>query len=412
LIVTPPIFSWEAVYRLENGCTVDLRKICSAVGGDEASRHGIILAKSEIAKKAGVQTGETLFTAKQKCANVGEKLVLVPPHYHLYLQCSNAMIELLKEYTPLIQRYSVDECFLEFKGIDKDYSDAVDLGYKIKERIKKELGFCVSVGISSNKLLAKTCSEFGKDSVHTLYPFEIKEKMWPLPIGDLFMVGRNTKAKLINNFGINTIGDLANFDLGLLKYKLKSHGELIWKYANGIEASEVRKSNFIEMKGMGNSTTSPWNIENSREAYLFILSLCETLGMRLRNSQNLCNLVSLSLKYSDFRGCSKQRKLTSPTNVTSSLAEIAFKLFKELWDGMPIRHIGVSVSHLCKDECTQLTLFDEKNTEKKIKLDKTLDEIRYKYGNKAIVRSCFLESGIKPMMGGVGDDYPVMSSIL
>ncbi|WP_347460188.1 DNA polymerase IV [Clostridium sp. BL8] len=367
-IVTPPIFSWEAVYRLHNGAKIDLRQVCSAVGGDEASRHGIILAKSQLAKKAGVQTGEPLFMARQKCANVGEKLILVPPRYDLYLQCSNAMIELLKEYTPFIQRYSVDECFLDFTNAVDSYSEALALGHRIKDRIKKELGFCVSVGISSNKLLAKTCSEFGKDSVHTLYPFEIEEKMWPLPIEDLFMVGRKTKAKLINNFGINTIGDLANFNVDLLKYKLKSHGELIWQYANGIEASEVRKSNFIEMKGMGNSTTSSWNIEDEKEARLFILSLSETLGMRLRNSHNLCSLVAISIRYSDFRGCSKQRKLASTTNVTSTIAETAFTLFKELWDGMPIRHIGVSISHLSKDEYTQLTLFDEKNIEKKKKL--------------------------------------------
>jgi len=351
--------------------------------------------------------------ARQKCANVGEKLILVPPRYDLYLQCSNAMIELLKEYTPFIQRYSVDECFLDFTSAVDSYSEALALGHRIKDSIKKELGFCVSVGISSNKLLAKTCSEFGKDSVHTLYPFEIEEKMWPLPIEDLFMVGRKTKAKLITNFGINTIGDLAKFNVDLLKYKLKSHGELIWQYANGIETSEVRKSNFIEMKGMGNSTTSSWNIEDEKEARLFILSLSETLGMRLRNSNNLCGLVAISIRYSDFRGCSKQRKLASTTNVTSTIAETAFTLFKELWDGMPIRHIGVSISHLSKDEYTQLTLFDEKNIEKKKNLDKALDEIRYKFGNKAIIRSCFLESGIRPMMGGIGDDdYPVMSSIL
>jgi phosphoglycerol geranylgeranyltransferase len=215
--VNSAYLSWEAVYRLQQGAEIDLRTIPSVVGGDVESRHGIVLTKSIPAKKYGIQTGETLFTARQKCPD----LVVVPPHYELYMLCSNAMVNILKEYTPTIQRYSVDECFLDFTSMENFYEDPVELAYTIKDRIRNELGFTASVGISNNKLLAKMGSDIKKpDAVITLFPIEIKDKMWPLPVEDLFMVGRATLTKL-HNLNIFTIGDLANFDLKILKEKLK-----------------------------------------------------------------------------------------------------------------------------------------------------------------------------------------------
>lgn len=410
--VNSAYLSFEAVYRLQHGSSVDLRDIPSAVGGDPTSRHGIILAKSQKCKPYNVQTGEPIFQAKRKCADHGVDLTIVPPNMELYLQCSNNMVEIFRSYTDKVQRYSIDECFLDMTNMEYFYPDPVELGYEIKERIKKELGFCVSVGISSNKLLAKMASEFGKDSVHTLFPNEIKEKMWSLPIRDLFGVGPKTEKKLLD-LNITKVGDLATYDIDIIKNKFKSYGLMIWKYANGIEDSDVRKSNFINMKGMGNSCTISFDVEDMETAHLVLLSLSETVGMRLRNSENLCDLISIHIRYSDFTGCSKQRKLHSPTDITSTISANACCLFDEVWKELPVRHLGVSVSHLSNNEYSQVSLFDEINIEKKKKLDKSIDEIRFRYGNKSVVRGCFLNSGIRPLSGGTGnDDFPQMSSIL
>lgn len=249
--VNSAYLSWEATYRLQQGETLDLRTIPSVVGGDETSRHGIVLAKSIPAKKYNIKTGETLHDARIKCP----ELVIVPPRYWLYMKCSSAMHKILYEYTPIIQRFSVDESFLDFSNMENLYTDYIRLAETIKERIKVELGFTVNIGISNNKLLAKVASDLKKqDRIHTLFPHEIRKKMWPLTVEDLFMVGRATAPKL-HKLNINTIGDLANYDVNILKNILKSHGEVIWNYANGIDNSQVRKSNYIEMKGIGNSTT-------------------------------------------------------------------------------------------------------------------------------------------------------------
>jgi DNA polymerase-4 len=309
--VNSAYLSWEAVYRLQQGAEIDLRTIPSVVGGDVESRHGIVLTKSIPAKKYGIQTGETLFTARQKCPD----LVVVPPHYELYMLCSNAMVNILKEYTPTIQRYSVDECFLDFTNMENFYKDPIELAHTIKDRIKNELGFTTSIGVSNNKLLAKMGSDLKKpDAVTTLFPNEMKGKMWPLPVEDLFMVGRATAPKL-HSLNIYTIGDLAQHDVDILKIKLKSFGIMLWEYANGIEDSEVRKSNYMDIKGIGNSTTISFDVTDKYTAHLVLLSLCEMVGMRLRDSGNCCRLISVSIKTNGFIQYSHQKKLFSPTDI-------------------------------------------------------------------------------------------------
>lgn len=407
--VNSAYLSWSAVDRIQHGESLDIRTIPSIVGGDPVSRHGIVLAKSMPAKAFKIQTGETLYAALQKCP----ELFIVSPQYDLYMKCSNAMVEMLREYTPIIQRFSVDECFLDFTGMDNIYQDYVELAYEIKDRIKKELGFTVSIGISNNKLLAKVASDIKKpDAVIPLFPNEIKEKMWPLPVEDLFMVGRATAPKLYR-LNIFTIGDLANSDIDILKASLKSHGVMIWNYANGREDSEVRKSSHINMKGIGNSTTIPFDIHGREEAHKVILSLSETVGMRLRDSGNCCSLVSVHFKSNDFYSCGRQRKIYYYTDCTKKIAEIACELFDELWKGDALRHIGVRVSELCTNEFCQTTLFEEKDNAKNMALDKAIDSIRMRFGSKSIVRATFLHSGIRPLTGGIGeDDYQLMSNIL
>jgi DNA polymerase-4 len=406
--VNSAYLSWEAVSRLQKGEELDLRTMPSAVGGDPKKRNGIILAKSIPAKKYNIKTGETLHEAFNKCP----ELYVVSPSYDLYIKCSNAMVEILKDYSPKIQRYSVDECFLDYSGSEELLGDPIEVANEIKDRIKEELGFTVSIGISTNKLLAKMGGELKKpDAVTTLYPEEISDKLWHLPVNELFMVGRATTPKL-NKLGIYTIGDLANFDLSVLKSFLKSHGEMIWNYANGIDHSKVRKSNRIEIKGIGNSTTMSFDVETHKEAHMILLSLCETVGMRLRDSGYCAKLVSVGIKSSEFIYRTHQHKFNTPTDSTQQIYDHSKKLFNDLWTGEKIRHLGVRVSEFCDNDMIQLNLLDADN-EKERALDKAIDNIRKKYSSDSIIRGCFLNSGIKPLMGGVGEDeYPVMSSIL
>lgn len=407
--VNSAFLSWEAADRLQHGESLDLREVPSVIGGDPASRHGIVLAKSIPAKKYKIETGETIFSAKAKCP----ELIVASPRYDLYMRCSNAMVEILNEYTPTIQRFSVDECFLAFSNMEYLYDDCMKLAYSIKSRIKKELGFTVNIGVSSNKLLAKVASDFSKpDKVHTLFPNEIKEKMWQLPVEDLFMVGRATLPKL-NRFNIFTIGDLAKYDLSIIRDQLKSHGVMIWNYANGVDNSEVRKSNYINMKGIGNSATIAFDVEKREEAHKILLSLCETVAMRLRNSENCCGLISVSFRNSKFNGYSRQKKLHYYTDCTWNIFDEAVKLFDSMWNLEPLRNFGVSVSDLRTNEFYQVALFEDKNVDRNRELDRVIDKIRTRYGSASVIKASFLHSGIKPLMGGVGEDsYPAMSSIL
>ncbi len=406
--VNSAYLSWEAVFRLQHGSKIDLRTIPSVVGGDQENRRGIVLARSIPAKKYSIETGETLFSAKQKCPC----LVVVPPNYSLYVKCSNAMLQILREYSSHLQRFSVDEVFLDYSGMEKHFGSPVEAAYTIKDRIHLELGFTVNIGISSNKLLAKMAGELSKpNKVHTLYPHEIEEKLWPLPVNNLYMVGRATAPKL-HAMGIRTIGDLAKTDPKRLEFKLKSHGLLIWRYAHGLEDSLVRNDP-LGMKGLGNSTTAAFDVEDTETAHKFLLSLVETVAARLREAGYCCQLVSIGLKDTNFRYWSHQKKLFVATDSTEEIYSITKILLKECWRGQPLRQIGVHVSKLSPNQFVQLSLFNHKNAEKKHKLDTVIDKIRAKHGSRALIRATFLHSGIDPMNGGVGEqDYPIMSSLL
>ncbi|MDR3597920.1 MAG: DNA polymerase IV [Clostridium sp.] len=399
--------SWTAVKLLQYGSELDIREIPSVIGGSEENRQGIILAASIPAKKYGIKTGEPIYSAKLKCKD----LVVYPPDYNWYVQSSDALYELLNEYSPKIQRYSIDECFIDCTHFKENYKR---IAMKLKMRISEELGFNCNIGISTNKLLAKMASDFKpKNTVHTLFKNEIPMKMWDLPVEDLFMVGRASAAKL-HKFNINTIGELAKTDVNLLINKLHSHGKLLYEYANGIDNSEVRKSNYLEVKGIGNSTTIAYDIETMEEALKILLSLTESVAMRLRGSKSLCGLVVVSVKTNQFAYYSHQKPLNSSTDSTSTIFEGIKAAFKEVWKGEKIRQLGVRVTKLSNNEYVQETIFDFEKSEKQRKLDKTLDDLRNKYGKEAVIRSTFLHSGVKPLNGGTGSDeyYPMMSSLL
>lgn len=399
--------SWTAVKFLQYGGSHDIREIPSAIGGSEENRHGIILAASIPAKQMGVKTGEPIYAARQKC----KSLEVYPPDYNLYIKSSNSMVELLSEYFSKIQRYSIDECFMDASHFSENYQQ---IAMEIKKRISEELGFNCNIGISTNKLLAKMASDFKpKNSVHTLFKEEMAKKMLKLPVGDLFMVGRRTEEKL-HNLNINTIGELAEFDVNLIISKFHSHGKLIHDYANGIDNSEIRKSNYLEPKGIGNSTTIAYDVETKEEAQKILLSLTESVAMRLRKNKKLCGLVSISIKTSNFIYYSHQKPLNNPTDSTNLIFEGIKEAFELGWRGEKIRQLGVRLMKLCSNEYYQSTLFDYENVEKQRKLDKALDLVRNKYGKEVIIRSTFLHSGVKPLNGGTGtdDNYPMMSSLL
>lgn len=383
--------SWEAHYRItELGEKQDLRTVASAIGGDEKTRHGIIVAKSPIAKAYGVKTAETLNEARRKCPN----LLIVPPRHDVYRKYSHKLLSLLQEYSVVIEKFSIDEAFVDmsasFREIDPDPVQAAD---KLRQTIRDRLGFTVNIGVSSCKILAKMASDFKKpDRVHSLFPDEIREKMWPLPVGKLFFVGPSTRQHL-HNLGIRTIGELAVFDREIILSHLGRHGGLIHDYANGIDPSPVL-SEAAEAKGYGNSTTISHDVTDSGEAKRYLLSLCETVGARLRKDEVCASVVAVSIKNNAFRKSSHQCTLPSPTNATTEIYSHACRLFDECWDGSPIRLLGVSTSKISSASMRQISLLDDwepGHCQKQEKLDSAIDDIRRKFGEKAIMRASFLE---------------------
>lgn len=397
--VNSAFLSWEAAYRIHHlGGTLDLRQIPSAISGDAAARHGIILAKSIPAKQYGICTGETILEARRKCPS----LYMAPPNYGLYQKCSDAFMELLWEYTPYVEQYSIDEAFMDMSSTVHLFGTPLETAHIIKNRIFQELGFTVNVGISCNKLLAKMAGEFKKpDKVHTLFPWEIPDKMWPLPVSELFFVGSATTRKLFK-LGIRTIGDLAKSDPDLLALHLKKHGETIWAFANGLDCSAV-KPDPPPQKGYGNSTTIAFDVTDTETARLVLLGLAETVAARLRENDVQAELISVGIKSYDLSYVSQQLILENPTNITAELYHGACQIFDRLWDRKtPIRQLGIHTGRL-KDKHAgrQLSLFDTADYAKLEQLDKTVDTIRKRYGIDALRRAAFLGSPIDHMEGGI-----------
>lgn len=386
--VNSAFLSWESVYRLtEDPKALDLRTIPSAVGGDAASRHGIVLAKSTPAKKYGITTGEPLVQALRKCPS----LMVVPSRFDIYIHYSTLLMNLLSDYTPDIEKFSIDEAFLDMTSTIHLFGDPWTTASQIRERIHKELGFTVNIGIAPNKLLAKMASDFRKpDMCHTLFPEEVPEKMWPLPIRELFFVGRSAQKKL-EGVGIRTIGQLAASDLGLLKPLLgEKYAILIHGYANGIDSSPVAEREPIN-KGYGNSTTLSRDVDDLDTAFTVLLSLCETVGARLRADHVLCDCVCVEIKDWEFHVQSHQMTLNSPTDSTTLLYENACHLLKEFWDFTPLRLIGVRATKISDDGYSQLSLFESEQSKKMKEMEKAVDQIRSKFGTDSIKRASFLK---------------------
>lgn len=396
--------SWTAAHRvLILGQKEDLREIPSVVAGDKASRHSIILAKSIPAKRFGIQTGEPLFRAMEKCPN----LKIVAPDYGLYVECSRHMIQLLRQVAPSVEQYSIDEAWVDMTGTERLYGSPIQAAEMLRERIYKELGFTVNIGVSSNKLLAKMAGDFEKPNrVHSLFPEEVPQKLWPLPVRDLFLVGGATEGKLRRS-GITTIGDLANADIGQIRGLLGKYGETIWHFANGRNAEEVR-SEPASNKSYGNSVTLAKDVTDREIAHQVLLSLCETVGMRLRRDHKSGGCITVSLRTYEFKHFSHQRQLPGTTDVTQELYQAACQVFDEAWDRItPLRQMGVHVTKLAQERYCQYDLFsavDPGQMERLARLDTAVDSLRERFGEDIVRRARFLNGKIGHMVGGLSKE--------
>ena len=384
--VNSAFLSWTALEMLEKGESVDIRTIPSIVGGDTNTRHGIVLAKSIPAKAYGIHTAEPVVNAFRKCPN----LTMVPPDHQMYQARSEKLMQYLSDICPDIQQVSIDECYMDYTPIADKYSSPEIAAHLIKDSVYEQFGFTVNIGISDRKVLAKMASDFKKPNlVHTLYSHEISTKLWPLPVSSLFMCGQSS-VETLRKLGILTIGDLAHFDPEILQAHLKSHGQTLWEYANGIDSSGIIAEP-IKMKGIGNSTTLTSDAVTKEDAYHTLLSLAESVGRRVRSSHELAGMISVEIKYASFQSVSHQTTLEVPSASTDLIYQTACKLFDELWNGKPIRLLGIRTSKLTSDtEPRQISLFElQENTpqsEKQQKLDSALDSLRDKYGKDIIKR--------------------------
>lgn len=393
--VNSAFLSWTAVDELNKGSDIDLRTVPSIIGGDQDKRHGIVLAKSIPTKKYHIQTAEPIVNAMRKCPN----LIIASPDFTIYKRMSNGLMDYLHSLTSDIEQASIDECYLDFTPIAHMYESPIAAANMIREEVYKRFGFTVNVGISDKKVLAKMASDFTKpDRTHTLFSYEIKEKMWPLPVGDLFLCGKSAAAAL-KKLDINTIGDLATCDLDILMSHLKSHGKILWEFANGIDDSVVETVR-QEAKGIGNSTTGAHDVTDRDEASKVLYSLSESVANRMHAAGFLAMQVTVEIKYATFKSVSHQMGLPSPIETSKAIHDAALILFDSLWDGSPIRLLGVRVTKLVSvTEPVQLSIFDiEKATknpqaevssmpvdnDKQKKLDDALRNIRERFGKDSI----------------------------
>ena len=361
-----------------------------AVGGSQEQRHGIILAKNQIAKGFGIKTGEAIWQAKSKCP----ELVVVPPNYSLYLKFSKLAKDIYSDYTDLIESFGIDECWLDVSGSVKLFGDGTKIAYEIKERIKNELGITASLGVSFNKIFAKLGSDLKKpDAVTVIMRGNFKETIWTLPVEELLYVGPSTKRKL-NKIGIFHISQLATIPLKVIKDYLGKWGETLWYFANGYDETPVTKVDFTSIiKSIGNSMTTPRDLFNESDVKLLFYVLSESVGERLRRHNLRGRTVQIYIRDTDLCSIERQAKLIQTSYISGEIAEKAYEIFLNSWEWKnPIRSLGVRVTDLeTADTCVQLNLLDDHHKRmKKEALDLSIDKIRERFGHYSIQRAIML----------------------
>ena len=385
--VNNAFLSWTAVDLLKKGYNIDIRNIEAVIGGDETKRHGIVLAKSPLAKKKGVKTAETIRDAKRKCNN----LQIFSPNHDLYQKESKKLFELISHYTPDIEILSVDECFIDYTKVRNLYGDPIKFAYKLKNEIKTKLGITVNIGIANNKLCAKMGSDFEKpDKVHTLFMNEVKEKMYPLPIEELYGVGKSS-SKILRELNINTISDLANADYNILYKYFKNQTKRLIASAQGIDDGVVVVHK-KEVEGISSSITTSHNLNSLEEIYEYIYPLVENVCAQLRSKNKYANQVGVMLKDKNFKVTSHQKRLNNATSNTDTIYYNAKELVKELWNKEGIRLVGVSLGKLTTKLTHQISMFEDiKEVENNNELDKVVDNLKKIYGNNIISKASNLK---------------------
>lgn len=378
--VNNAFLSWTAVDLLKKGYEIDIRTIPSVIGGDEESRRGIVTAKSPVAKKMGVVTAEPLYMARKKCPG----LKVFKGDYELYHRESNKLYKYFCNFTDKIERYSVDECFLDMTGTELLYPDPIELAYKMRDEIYEKFGYTVNIGIANNKLCAKMASDFEKpNKVHTLFSYEIEKKMWPLSVTELFMVGKSS-SKILMEIGIKTIGDLAKTDINFLRRRFKSQGDMMHEYANGIDFSEV-EGNRAKSKSISVTETLPVDIDSISGFKKILLPQADKVGKQARREKLYAKTIAIIFKTSDFVSYTHQMKLVNPTNVTSEIYNYALEILEKGWRGEPLRLIGIRLADFTNDNSKQISLFDTVKDTGNDKIQEVLDNISDKYGDGVIM---------------------------
>ena len=380
--VNNAFLSWTAVQLLEEGYNIDIRTIPAIIAGDESKRHGIVLAKSPIAKKYGIVTAETIYQAKMKCPN----LKIFSPNHEIYQRKSKQLMNYLKTFTPIMEQFSIDECFLDMTGTKYLYTNHLELAYKIKDEIKEKFGFTVNVGIGNNKLCAKMASDFEKpDKLHTLLKSEIKEKLWPLPVNDLFMCGKKTSIEL-NKMNIYTIKDLAEYDFQKLEKKFKSQAKYLKQAAWGIDESKVEERK-DKRQSISTTRTLPHDEENSEKLKEVLFMQTQDVCRQLREKNLYASTIAIIYKDKYFKSTTVQEQLENVTDNTKEILKKINSLFEKSYNNIPVRLIGVRLANLTEFKNTQVSLFDIESDDnsKEESIQKTIDKINKKFGSSLIM---------------------------
>ena len=361
-----------------------------AVAGDEEARHGIVLAKNDIAKRFGIHTGQVLWEARQQCPG----LVCVPAHYERYLSFSAQAKEIYTSYTDQVEPFGLDECWLDVTGSASLFGDGPPIANDIRNRVRHELGLTVSVGVSFNKVFAKLGSDMKKpDATTVITPENFPETAWCLPVSDLLYVGPATTRKL-NQYGITTIGELAQANIDMLYWLLGKNGVMLHRFANGQDHSGVRHYYAVPpMKSIGNSTTAPRDLVSEDDVKITLMALCESVGARLREQNCLCSTVAVGIRDNRLLSSDRQAKLPRPTANTLDIWDAAVEIFKQHHvSGAPVRSLSVKASGLAPaEEMEQMSLFpEEQKAQRRAMIDQTLDKLRRKYGHFCIRRGITL----------------------
>ena len=372
--------------QIEEMMYPELRNVPMAVGGHEEDRHGIILAKNDLAKKYHIKTGESLRDAFQKCP----ELLIVPPHYDDYLFYTEEVKRIYREYSDKVESFGLDEAWIDITGTEKLFhKTAMELAEEIQRRVFKELGLTVSMGLSFNKVFAKLGSDLDKkQGLAVITRDNFKDMVFPLPVADILYIGKATSLQL-NERNIYTLGDLALSSKEYIKSFLGKNGEMVWLFANGYDTLSVNSSQQV-IKSVGNGITAKHDIHTIEEAKIVLSMLAESVAKRLRQSNKLGSVISIGMRYKDLQGLSRQKRVDTPTNIAQEILDMGMILLRDNWNmAIPLRSLSISVSSLVEKEtyAYQMSLFNTANEEdryEQLHLEEIIQEIKERWGEKSI----------------------------